>query len=251
MSATRLVIQADDFGMCHAVNEGIERAFLEGVLTQTTAMPPCPWIDEAARISRRIEATVGMHCTLISEWDSLRWRPPTGGASLAGPDGMFHRDADTANARIDPCDAREELGAQVARLQGLGIEPVFFDCHVRSICIEALRHLVRKHTRPYLYPLVSPHYAFDSKETLSARKASTKLDWMVGFLDSLGSGVHYLCMHPGEPCSELRSLALPGSAAGAWAEDYRASDLAVLCDPRVRDRVEARSIELVSVACLE
>ncbi len=251
MSRTGLVIQADDFGMCHAVNEGIERALLEGVLTQTTAMAPCPWIDEAARISRRIGATVGMHSTLTSEWDSLRWRPLTGGDSLVGSDGTFHRKAETAETCIDRVDAREELDAQLARLQGLGVEPVFIDCHMKPICVEALRHVVRKPRRPYLSPIVSPHYAFDSMDSLTAREASTKLDWMLGYLDSLGPGIHFLCTHPGEPCSELRSLHLPGAEASAWAEDYRASDLDILCDSRVRERAEARNIDLVSVASLE
>jgi chitin disaccharide deacetylase len=251
MSETRLVIQADDIGMCHAVNEGIERAFLEGVLTQTTAMAPCPWIDEAARISKRIGATVGMHATFTCEWDSLRWRPITGGASLAGPDGTFPRDADTADACIDEADAREELDAQFARLLALGTEPVYVDCHMRATCVEALRHVVRKHGKPYLYTAVSPHYAFDSKASLSARETGTKLDWMLEYLDSLGPGVHYLCTHPAEPCSELRSLALPGAAASPWAETYRASDLEILCDPRVRERIAARNIDLVSVAQLE
>jgi len=251
VSRIRLVIQADDFGLCHAVNEGVERAFLEGLLTQTTAMAPCPWIDEAARISRRIGATVGMHCTLTCEWDSLRWRPITSGASLVGSDGTFHREAETAETGIDQADGREELAAQLARLQGMGIEPAFIDCHMTPTCVEALRHVVHKHSRPYLSPIVSPHYAFDSMSSLSARESSAKLDWMLDYLDSLGPGVHHLCTHPGEPCSELRSMALPGAEASPWAEDYRASDLDVLCDPLVRERVEARRIDLIDVACLE
>jgi predicted glycoside hydrolase/deacetylase ChbG (UPF0249 family) len=247
---TRLVIQADDFGLCHAVNEGVERALLEGVLTQATAMAPCPWIDEAARISARVGVTVGMHGTLTCEWDSLRWPPLTGGASLIGPDGTFHREVEAAKARIDPAEASEELDAQLSRLQALGIEPVFIDCHMVPTCVEALRHVVQKHKRTYLYPIVSPHYTFASTNSLSAREASTKLEWMLGYLDSLGPGDHFLCTHPAEPCSELRALALPGTPASPWAEDYRASDLDVLCDPRIRERIEARNIHLVSVASL-
>jgi predicted glycoside hydrolase/deacetylase ChbG (UPF0249 family) len=251
MSRIRLVIQGDDFGMCHAVNAGIERAFLEGVLTQTTAMAPCPWIDEAARIAGRLGAVVGMHSTLTCEWDSLRWRPLTGGVSLVGPDGTFHRQAETAESLIDRVDASKELEAQFTRLQGLGMEPVFIDCHMRPTCVKALHHVVREKGRPYLYPIVSPHYVFDSRESLTPRQANAKFGWMVDYLDSLGPGVHFLCTHPGEPCSELRSLALPGGEASLWAEDYRASDLDVLCDPRIRERVKDRGIELISVSSLE
>ena len=46
----RLVVRGDDFGMCHAVNEGISRAFTEGIVTTSSMMAPCPWFGEAVKI---------------------------------------------------------------------------------------------------------------------------------------------------------------------------------------------------------
>jgi chitin disaccharide deacetylase len=43
VDARLLIINADDFGMCHAINEAIFRALKQGVLGSTTLMVPCPW----------------------------------------------------------------------------------------------------------------------------------------------------------------------------------------------------------------
>jgi hypothetical protein len=47
VTAKRLIVQADDFGMWHAVNLGIVETFQSGIVTQMSAMAPCPWISEA------------------------------------------------------------------------------------------------------------------------------------------------------------------------------------------------------------
>lgn len=77
MSTKQLIVQGDDFGMCHAVNEGIAQSFQSGILTQTSAMAPCPWMSEAAALARELQLPVGAHGTLTCEWDHLRWRPLT------------------------------------------------------------------------------------------------------------------------------------------------------------------------------
>jgi len=41
--ARLLIINADDFGVCHAVNEAIIRTLHEGLVYSTTLMVPCPW----------------------------------------------------------------------------------------------------------------------------------------------------------------------------------------------------------------
>ena len=47
--ARLLIINADDFGMCHAVNAAILRSLTEGVVCSTTLMVPCPWALHAMR----------------------------------------------------------------------------------------------------------------------------------------------------------------------------------------------------------
>lgn len=55
----RLVVRGDDFGMCHAVNEGIRHAFTEGIVTTASTMAPCPWFGEAVKITKDVGIPVG------------------------------------------------------------------------------------------------------------------------------------------------------------------------------------------------
>jgi predicted glycoside hydrolase/deacetylase ChbG (UPF0249 family) len=38
-----LIVNADHFGLCHAVNEAVIGALEKGGLRSTTLMVPCPW----------------------------------------------------------------------------------------------------------------------------------------------------------------------------------------------------------------
>jgi predicted glycoside hydrolase/deacetylase ChbG (UPF0249 family) len=43
----RLLVTADDFGMCHAINAGTARVMREGVVRSSNFLVPCPWFHEA------------------------------------------------------------------------------------------------------------------------------------------------------------------------------------------------------------
>ena len=76
--ARLLILNADDFGMCHAVNEAIRRALQQGVLRSTTLMAPCPWAPHAMHFLRdHPEIAFGIHLTVLSEWPGYRWGPLT------------------------------------------------------------------------------------------------------------------------------------------------------------------------------
>src|SRR5215469_7607653 len=101
--------------MCHAVNEGIKRAFTEGIVTTASTMAPCPWFGEAAKISKEIGIPIGAHQTLTCEWDYFRWQPLTDGPSLARPDGTFWSSVELARHHVQQDEAVRELLAQVDR----------------------------------------------------------------------------------------------------------------------------------------
>lgn len=243
----RLVIQADDFGMCHAVNAGIVEAFEHGLLTQAQAMAPCPSFPEAAGLAVAHGIPVGLHCTLTSEWTHLRWGPLTGGASLVGPDGTFHRSIEAARQRARPEEAALELMAQADRLKACDIDPVHVDAHMGLVVESAYRATCRHLARPFLYPLFDPSLALTSFAILSEVPAHDKRDWLLAYLDRLPAGAHLLQTHPALPSPELRALTDPHEANAPWAEAYRVSDLEALLDPRARAIVDHRGIELVTV----
>ena len=244
----QLVVQADDFGMCHAVNAGVERAFTEGVVTQTSVMAACPWVTEALALAKARSIPVGLHQTLTCEWDNLRWGPITAGRTLAGPDGTFRRTVEAAADGLDADEATAELLAQADRVTGTGLALGYLDIHMGPVSPAAYRAVSDRLGVPFLYPLIEGALAFTSIASLSQRPAESKKDWLLARIDSRGPGVHLIVSHPGEPGPELSCLTSPESPSYPWAEEYRASDLEVLVDPDVRLAIEKRGISLVPVA---
>ena len=56
--------------------------------------------------------------------------------------------------------------------------------------------------------------------------------------------------HPAVASAELRAICDAGDDNAVWAEPWRVADLAALTDRAVRQVIERRGIELVSVADL-
>ena len=56
--------------------------------------------------------------------------------------------------------------------------------------------------------------------------------------------------HPAVASDELRAISDPSDDNAVWAEPWRVADLAALTDRAVREVVERRGIELVSVVDL-
>lgn len=250
MSGIRLVVQADDFGMCHAVNEGIVAAFNDGIVTQASVMAACPWFSEAAALARIHSIPCGVHLTLTCEWDNLRWGPITGGTSLTGDDGTFRRTVPEARDAADHDEAVAELASQVERFLGAGLQPTHFDPHMGLVATTAYEEMCRRFDGRFIYPVMDRAFRFETMKMLSERDADGKSAWLVDHLEGLKPGTHFLCTHPGVTGPELSSITSPSSVPFRWAEEYRVSDLEALCAPEVRDVVERRGIELTSVAAL-
>ncbi len=62
----RVIISADDFGLSESVNEGIERACRDGVLTTASLMVAAPAAQDAIERARRLpQLRVGLHLVVI------------------------------------------------------------------------------------------------------------------------------------------------------------------------------------------
>jgi predicted glycoside hydrolase/deacetylase ChbG (UPF0249 family) len=86
----RLIVRGDDMGYAHAGNEAIRRCYKEGVESSVEVLVVSPWFPEAARMLQEDGTVdVGLHLSLSSEWDNVKWRPLTDCPSLRDPDGHF------------------------------------------------------------------------------------------------------------------------------------------------------------------
>ncbi|GAB3506487.1 hypothetical protein GCM10027341_39620 [Spirosoma knui] len=87
----RLIVRGDDMGSSHSANEAIVRCFEEGIETSIEVMVPPPWFPEAVAMLAKIPtADVGIHLTLTSEWENLKWRPISDCPSLQDANGYFY-----------------------------------------------------------------------------------------------------------------------------------------------------------------
>src|SRR5512147_1988903 len=119
VDARLLIINADDFGMCHAVNEAVFRALQKGVLRSTTLMVTCPWALHAMHfLADHPEIPFGIHLTVISDWVDYRWGPLTPRdkvPSLVNKAGHFynfeHMPEFLAQVKLDELEA--EFRAQI------------------------------------------------------------------------------------------------------------------------------------------
>jgi len=244
----RLVVQADDFGMCHAVNEGIVRAFREGILTQATMMAPCPWFPEAVTLAHEHRIPVGLHTTLTCEWPHMRWRPLTSGPSLVRHDGTFHEEVLPARRRVSARDALAELEAQAQAMEDAGLPPLYFDAHMGLVSTEAIAALCEAFDKPFILPVVPRFLWMNSFLVLSPIPSDQKRKVLIDHLSRLPPGDHFIQAHPAVPAPELRALATPGSDLARWTEPIRTLDLELLVDPEIMRIVRARGIELTTVA---
>jgi hypothetical protein len=244
----KLIVRADDFGMCHAVNEGIVRAFTDGIVTQASVMVPCPWFTEAAALAQEHAIPVGIHQTLTCEWDYLRWRPLTSGLSLTGSDGTFYRSVEEAHDQLSHDDAVAELLAQYARFGAEGLTAEYLDIHMGPVAPKAYAEVSDKTGTLYLYSALARERGLTSLDGLSERDTDGKKDWFQAYLRGLGPGTHMLVVHPAVGGAELSSITGPDSIPFRWAEEYRIADLELLTAPETKALISELGIELTTVA---
>jgi predicted glycoside hydrolase/deacetylase ChbG (UPF0249 family) len=137
--ARLLIINADDFGMCHAVNAAVFRALKQGLLRSTTLMAPCPWAPQAMQFLRdHPEIAFGVHLTAISDWAGYRWRPIIDRdktPSLLDHAGYFQgfEQRHESLARIDLDELETEFRAQIETVLAAGLHPTHLDWHALRI----------------------------------------------------------------------------------------------------------------------
>jgi hopanoid biosynthesis associated protein HpnK len=112
-SRRRAIFSADDFGLSLAVNDGIERAHREGILSTASLMVAGDATADAIRRAHAMPGLrVGLHLVVIEGPAAL---PPSGIAALLGDDGQFPSDQLRLGLRYAfSRTARAQLAREVA-----------------------------------------------------------------------------------------------------------------------------------------
>ena len=141
----RIVINADDFGLCEGVNKAIAQAHKEGVLTSATIMANMPASAEAVKQAKKMpDLGVGVHLNLF-EGRALSQQACV--EQLVDGDGRFKFSPavlsllSVAGHRIRNA-IRAELSAQIQWAFDNGLKPTHLDSHKHIHCFPAMFPLV-------------------------------------------------------------------------------------------------------------
>ncbi len=259
----RLIVRGDDFGYSHASNMALAPAF-EGIMTSASLLAPGPWFRETARIvQQHQEWSVGIHLTLTSEWNVLRWRPvsPISAVpSLVAPDGYlwgfgYDRplppdrrvdDSPWATHKPDLAEVEREFRAQIDKALTAGLELDYMDCHMGLACRDEILPITRRLAKEYCLGISSA--GFFGEQRLSPDypdlSPSGVKRGLLEALRALTPGLHLYVGHPAADTPELR--AVDSGDGERWAL-RRSSVLAAWTDPEVKAAIEELGIELVSI----
>jgi hopanoid biosynthesis associated protein HpnK len=128
----QVIFSADDFGLCEAVNEGIERAHRDGLLGAASLMVGGAAVEDAVRRARRMPGLrVGLHVVAIEGPAVL---PPTEIPDLVDDDGQFPSDQFRLGLRYFfvpevRAQLRAEIRAQFEAFAATGLKLDHADAH--------------------------------------------------------------------------------------------------------------------------
>ncbi|MFB3788916.1 MAG: ChbG/HpnK family deacetylase [bacterium] len=253
----RLVIRGDDMGSSHTANVACIQAFKEGIMRTVEVMVPAPWFPEAVKMLRENPGLdVGVHWTLTSEWELMKWGPLTQSPSLANRLGHF---LPMTSQRPDfppgtgflqsPYQVEEveaELRAQIERAKELIPNISHLTAHMGlPSAAPNLRSLASRLSQEYQLPLelpgAKPAGGFGGSDTTPGQKESA----LVKILENLRPGLWLFVDHPGLDTPEMQSL----GHTGYWnvAAD-RDGVTRAFTSPKVREVIQKRAIRLMSYA---
>ena len=257
-----LMIHADDLGMCHSVNRAIATALEAGGVNSASLMVPCPCFQEAAEWARQHpEYDIGIHSTLISEWEGYRWGPvlkTEHGAGLIDDHGYFWPRNSLLCA--SPERIHEEISAQIMLAKQAGVDPTHLDSHMLSVArhgyISAYIKAAREFGLPFLiddywYGCASREGAATARDIVvnDLLQAHHKLslddleEYYLSTLRGLKPGLSVLLVHPGFDDDELRAITgdcLPYGAA------WRQRDFEIVMGSKFQSALQDNGIQLVN-----
>jgi predicted glycoside hydrolase/deacetylase ChbG (UPF0249 family) len=141
----KMIINADDFGLCEGVNRAVYEAHTRGVLTSTTIMANMPAVDEAIAIARKTPSLgVGVHLN-ATEGTPISAASKVG--ALVGENGEFKYSTYTLvmKSLVDKgvlAALEIELAAQIGSIIDKGIVPTHLDSHKHFHCFGPIYRIV-------------------------------------------------------------------------------------------------------------
>jgi chitin disaccharide deacetylase len=276
-----LIVTADDFGLSLRVNDAVERAHRQGILSAASLMVGAPAVEDAVERAHTMPALgVGLHLTLI---DGRPVLPPEEVPGLVGSDGRFSSDPFRFGVALyfSPELRRQayaEISAQFDRFRATGLKLDHINghkhFHMHPVVLSAIARMAPRFGSP---PVRVPLEPFGPSFRANRDRAFGRLaSWFFYFAQArrmrrrltaagIPSNDHLFGLNDSGAMVEGRVLRLVDflpdgiselychPATGPWEgpdnlpSSYRAEDeLRALLSPAVKRRIEACSLRPLS-----
>lgn len=267
-----IIIHADDIGVSHASFAAFADLWRAGIISSGAAMVPCPWFPKVAAFCRaNPDVDIGVHLTLTSEWDTMRWGPISAREASSGlidSEGYFPRATADIQRACDPEAAQRELFAQVERAIASGIKPTHADAHMGAVFHPKLLPAYVQVAERFRIPVMIPRLREDALRSwgfhgeaaewamqmlrrieasgwplvdhvqgMPLNKPEQRLEQVCATLDALQPGITHFIIHPSHDTPEARAIGPDISS--------RVGDYEVFMDERVRAHMRRIGIQVI------
>ena len=258
----RIIFRADDIGSSHTANLACIDAYKNGVARSVEIMVPCPWFLEAVKMLKEVPGyDVGVHLTMTSEWENIKWGPITNAPSLVDENGYFFptywpNDRFPSERTFTGNDweikeVEQELRAQVemamkhlpGRISHMGIHMGGTSADPKIAEVHAM--LANEYG---LLTSLAPYNVKYFNGFNGARLGEEMILNLIQALEEVGPGDYLFIEHPGYDTREMQAIGHDGYYDVAQNRD---GVTRAWTDPGVMEVIERRGIELISYADLK
>lgn len=255
-----LVVRVDDMGAFHSVNKACVESYQKGIETSVEVMVVTPWFPEAVKMLRENPGLdVGLHLTITSEWENVKWRPLTACPSLTDENGYFFPMMSPNPAYPGKSikenkwilnEIEQEFRAQIEMALRNIPRLSHLTGHMGSMAFDPqVWEMVNRLGEEYHLSVIGStngkrdSYSFVSYDGTS-RTSQEKKESFLRMLDKLQAGKSYVFLdHPAYADSEMESVMHIGYEDVAF-DRQGVTDL--LTDEGVRHVIEERGIRLIN-----
>ncbi|MBN1126738.1 MAG: NPCBM/NEW2 domain-containing protein [Sedimentisphaerales bacterium] len=250
-----LIVRGDDIGSSHTANIACIKSCNEGIVQSLEVMVPTPWFNEAAKMLRENPGIdVGVHLTLTSEWENMKWGPLTQSPSLVDANGHFYpmtsqRNDFPPNTGFLQCGYKlEEVEAELRAQIELAMKEIPQVTHLSSHmgapdCIPPLRAIVEKLAQEYKLGYKLPGVKSAGGFWPGPKSPEEKEQILIEIMEKLQPGTYLFLEHPGLDTPEMRAIGHKGY------EDVAADRTGVtyaFTSSKVKETIHRRGIKLIS-----
>ncbi|SEG63341.1 chitin disaccharide deacetylase [Vibrio hangzhouensis] len=231
----KIIFNADDYGLCQAVNQGIIASHLNGVVTSTTMMVGMPGEQDALeRLLLAPSLSVGVHLRLTAG------KPLSSDFPIVNSEGRFPKyDALMAQLEsVHEASIYEEFHAQIEHFLSFGIPLSHLDSHhhvhLHPIVTKVVARLSHEFDVPYRATPTLAGYQFSD----GFYDDNISLEWLKSQLSSWSERydvVEVMC-HP--------AIVDEGLSSMSSYVDKREQELGVLSSQELKQYIQEHQIEL-------